>query len=148
MGQGSILGPLLFILYVNDICNCSNLFKFILFADDTNIFYSSESATNFVEIVNCELAKLAEWFRANKLSLNVNKTHFILFGNKSKSSLDAKPDIKIEGNVIERVLSTKFLGVYIDEDLNWKQHAFQISKKVSKALVFCFELNIYYQMSY
>ena len=119
---------------MNDICNCSKLFKFILFADNTNIFYSSETANNFVEIVNCELAKLAEWFRANKLSLNLKKTHFILFGNKSKSILHSNPGIKIEGNVIERVSSTKFLGVYLDENLNWKQHALQISMKVSKSI--------------
>jgi hypothetical protein len=131
--QGSILGPLLFILYANDIGNCSSLFHFILFADDTNIFFSSKSVTNFEDIVNSELLRLSEWFRANKLSLNINKTHFILFGNKSKACLE-NLCIKIEGRAIEKVSNTKFLGVYIDEDLNWKQHTYQISLKISKSI--------------
>ena len=74
--QGSILGPLLFILYINDIVNCSDLLRFILFADDTNLFYSCDDIWKLKEIVNAELAKVLNWFRANKLSLNVKKNKF------------------------------------------------------------------------
>ena len=84
--QGSILGPLLFLIYVNDMTNCSNLLQFILFADDTNLFFSSTNINDLIAIVNRELDKLAVWFRANKLSLNIDKTNFILFGLKNKRS--------------------------------------------------------------
>lgn len=80
--QGSVLGPLLFILYINDIVNCSNILKFILFADDTNIFHSDTNVFQLMTTINCELLKLSKWFKANKLSLNVKKTNYILFGRK------------------------------------------------------------------
>ena len=76
MPQGSIHGPLLFIIYLNDIQNCSNLFKFIIFADDTNLFVSDKNLVDLVISVNVELQKLSMWFKANKLSLNVKKTNY------------------------------------------------------------------------
>ena len=72
--------------------------------------------------------------RANRLSLNISKTNYILFGNRRKCRADTKFKICIDGNTIERVTFTKFLGVYIDEDLNWKYHTAQISKKIAKSL--------------
>ena len=80
--QGSILGPLLFILYVNDIASCCEMLKLILFADDTNLFYSNRDYSELERVVNIDLSKLADWFKANKLSLNAAKTNFILFGYK------------------------------------------------------------------
>jgi hypothetical protein len=110
--QGSILGPLLFILYVNDIVNCSKLLHFILFADDTNLFFSSNTYKDLMLTVNMELKKLSEWFRANRLSLNVAKTNYILFGTRRKCLSDTNFAITINENLIERVTFTKFLGVY------------------------------------
>jgi hypothetical protein len=130
--QGSILGPLLFILYVNDISRCSDVLFFILFADDTNIFFSCNNKCDLIKIVNEELLKLSNWFRANTLSLNVRKTNYILFGNKSKLCYDHNFHITIEGHLLERVTFTKFLGVYIDEDLNWKHHITHIALKISQ----------------
>ena len=75
MRQGSILGPQLFILYVNDMCNVSKLLKFILFADDTNIFYSHDRLPELVNVLNTELDNMYTWFCVNKLSLNVAKTN-------------------------------------------------------------------------
>jgi hypothetical protein len=132
--QGSILGPLLFVLYVNDMMNCSKLLHFILFADDTNLFYCNKNYEDLMKNVNLELSKLSEWFRANRLSLNISKTNYILFGNRRRCLADTKFNICIDGNIIERVCFTKFLGVYIDEDLNFKHHTAQISKKISKSL--------------
>ena len=78
--QGSILGPLLFTIYVNDMCNVSKLLKFILFADDTNIFHSHSKLPDLVSELNTELDKMYKWFCVNNLSLNIAKTNYILFG--------------------------------------------------------------------
>ena len=77
--QGSIIGPILFILYINDICNVSSILKLILFADDTNIFYSGKDVNNICHIMTKELRKINVWFMVNKLSLNVSKTNYICY---------------------------------------------------------------------
>ena len=108
--QGSILGPLLFILYINDIVNCSEKLFFMLFAGDTNLFVSCREIMHLFDIVNIELSKLSDWFKVNKLSLNVKKTNYILFGRK-RLTLSETNNICIDGQRIERVERTKFLGV-------------------------------------
>ena len=82
--QRSILGPVLFILYINDMCEVSKLLNIILFADDTSIFYSTRNIVDIACAFNNELEKLDIWFRVNKLSLNMNKTNFIMFANKKQ----------------------------------------------------------------
>jgi hypothetical protein len=82
--QGSVLGPLLFILYINDIVRSSSLFKFIMFADDTNLFMSHKNLNQLTELVNQELISISNWLKLNKLSLNIKKTHFILFHFRQK----------------------------------------------------------------
>ena len=85
-----------------------------------------------MRIVNAELAKLSEWFRSNKLSLNVKKTNYLIFGNKSKVCFDTNFHISIDNNCLARVSNTKFLGVFVDENLSWKYHTSQISIKISR----------------
>ena len=80
--QGSILGPLLFILYINDLCNVSKFLKCALFADDTNLFASGNNINTLCEQINDELSKINKWFNINKLSLNLSKTNFIIFSKK------------------------------------------------------------------
>ena len=116
--QGSVLGPLLFIMYINDICNASTLLKMILFADDTNLFRSGRDLELLCKEISDELHKLNLWFSVNKLSLNVAKTNFILFSGR-KIIKDVR--ISIDDQIIERVYHTKFLGVYIDDKLSWKK---------------------------
>jgi hypothetical protein len=132
--QGSILGPLLFILYINDIIHCSDILKFILFADDTNLFFSDKDIYVLEFKVNNELLQLSEWFRANKLSLNVAKTNFIIFGNKQFPKNFTKLTLVLDGNILERTAFVKFLGVYLDEKVKWTQHLNHISSKVSRGL--------------
>ena len=132
--QGSILGPLLFILYINDIVNCSDSLLFILFADDTNLFFSCNDIWQLNDIVNVELTKVSNWFRANKLSSNVKKTNFILFGNKRLPNADQKFKVSIDGYLLEQVEHTKFLGVYVDSKLNWKTHIDYVANKISQGL--------------
>ena len=80
--QGSILGSKLFLLYINDICNVSNMLDFILYADDTNVFlYKRENIDMMCEIVSVELDKSSTWFALNKLASNISKTNFMIFSN-------------------------------------------------------------------
>ena len=129
--QGSVLGPILFIIYINDICNVSDVVKCVLFADDTNIFCSEKNDTDLQLTLNRELGKLFVWFSVNKLSLNLSKTNYILFCNRS-----ADTDLNICINTINvtRVQSSKFLGIIIDENLNWKPHIQLVKSKLSKTL--------------
>ena len=134
--QGSILGPLLFLLYINDMPHCSETLKFILFADDTTLYFASENINSLFKILNSELRKLDEWFRANKLSLNVKKTKYSLFHKpKSKDSLPLKlPDIAINNIKLQRENNVKFLGVIINENLDWNEHIKTIENKISKSI--------------
>ena len=127
--QGSILGPILFTLYINDLPNASKLLKFVLFADDTNIFYSHFSEKQLKATVNLELEKVNSWFKLNKLSLNVSKTKFIIFGNKNVSH---DFEIKICNSPIDRVCNMRFLGVIIDAKLNWDSHIHMLKTKIAR----------------
>ena len=129
--QGLNLGPKLFILYINDNDNISEIMKFVLFADDTNILCKHENYVSLCELVNIEMSKLSKWFSINKLSLNVKKTSYMLFGNRHVNN-DIK--IRIDMEEIEKVHVTKFLGVYIDYRLDWKRHIDHIINKVSKGI--------------
>ena len=137
--QGSVLGPLLFLIYVNDICQSSERLKFVLFADDTNIFYSSNNLSTFENIVNNELISLATWFSVNKLSLNVQKTSYMLF---CKRTCRFDPIIRMNGIVLERVRCTKFLGVQLDDKLLWKNHIAHIRSKMSSVLSVLYKVHL------
>ena len=133
MPQGSILGPLLFLLYINDLCNVSKALDFILFADDTDIIFSHNDPNQLMEIVNNELTKLSSCFQANKLSMNIKKANFILFKAKqSKQKLDLH--FSINGIEIDRVNEVLFLGVILDEHLSWKSQIQNVATKVSKSV--------------
>ena len=134
--QGSILGPLLFILYINDMCKVSELLRFIIFADDTNIFCIDNDHKSLINKLNSELVKLTKWFRVNKLSLNVTKSNYMVFGKKCMSSAD----VKLNNISLEKVAYTKFLGVYIDDQLNWLVHIQTISRKIAKVIGTMFKI--------
>ena len=130
--QGSNLGPLLFLLYINDLPAVSDILHFILFADDTNIFLSHKSAESLYEIMNNELNKVAIWFTANRLTLNVDKSNFILFKSLGKGRQLELNSLTIAGKAINQVPSARFLGVQVDQQLSWKDHIETISTKISK----------------
>ena len=126
--QGSILGPLLFILYMNDICYTSKLLKTILFADDTTCFYSHKNVKT-CETVNSELKEVCNWFKANKLSLNAKKTNLMFLGTRFQSkNIDDRFDIYLDGCKLSRVEEAKFLGITIDENLSWKKQIDNVCK--------------------
>ena len=127
--QGSLLGPLLFILCITDIQNSSEILSFILFADDSNVFLSHPDPHILVNTLVSELEMLLFWIRTNNLSLNLQKTKCMIFSN----SLDRLPmNIALDGTVLEIVSSTKFLGLTIDNKLSWKPHIDSVCRTISQ----------------
>ena len=131
--QGSILGPLLFLIYVNDIINSSSILSFILFADDTNVLFSHKNLAYVIETFNFELQKISSWFKCNKLSLNISKTNFMHF-KSSHQDIDLSNAIKIDSLPLEQKDNVKFLGITIDKHLTWNQHIRNISLSIAKGI--------------
>jgi hypothetical protein len=133
--QGSVLGPLFFIIYLNDIHKSSNIFHFLTYADDTTLYITintlSISNSSIEENLNSELESVCQWLTLNSLSLNVSKTKFMVF--KKSNRQFTIPTLKIENQPIEYVETFSFLGLIIDSKLNWKAHINNIAKKISKA---------------
>ena len=132
--QGSILGPLLFLIYINDFHNCCTKLCPIMFANDTNLFYSDKNLENLFSTMNHDLTLVSQWFKANKLSLNIKKTNYTLFHRKNKTKLvqSELPQLTLDNIAIERKTVTKFLGILIDENLSWTPHISYINSKISK----------------
>ena len=121
--QGSVLGPLLFIIYTNDVPHCLAHNKAIIFADDTTLFSSGNCVQELFNNMKTDLLELIDWFRANKLSLNLSKTNYVLF-RKSTDNTKIENDLslKIGDETITRASTVKFLGLHIDEHLTWSHH--------------------------
>ena len=130
--QGSILGPLLFIIYINVMVHSSELFKFINFADDTTLITNLKNEDTRNESLNTELANFHNWLKANKLSLNVNKTKAMVFHMPQKRI--QLPLLKIAGTDIEFVDNFNFLGIIINKHLNWTSHVDMLTAKLSKTM--------------
>jgi len=134
--QGSIIGPLLFLIYINDLPNCLGTASAKMFADDTSISTSAGSLAELEPMINSELHNLNCWLRANKLSLNIAKTEFMVIGSRQKLLTEGDYDIvaNIENTKIKRVDHTKSLGLIIDDRLSWSKHIHEICKKIASAI--------------
>ena len=138
--QGSILGPILYLIYVNDIHNSCNKAHVVSFADDTTVYSSNHNIDVLYNDANAHINGLYQWFCANKLSLNAGKTKYIVIKPSYKNCDLSNMNIQIDDTSLARIgndcpeKATKFLGLWIDENLSWKQHISHVSNKVARAL--------------
>ena len=133
--QGSILGPLLFLIYVNDLPCAVPQLSTIMFADDTNVFYSHPNIDTAIHNTNSHLIHLSDWFKANKLSLNTSKTKYMIFAPAAKTNfVGPLHDIILHNSTLTRVSNCRFLGVLLDDSLTWKPHIYSVRTKMAKAI--------------
>ena len=129
--QGSCLGPLIFLIFVNDMRLHLTDVDSVQFADDTTILFGHRNDNYLKYCVERELETLSDWFRANKLTLNVDKSVFLMFNRKGQRSIN---QLKLGDSLINRVSSTKFLGTWVDDQLNWKTHMSRLLSKLKCGL--------------
>ena len=128
--QGSVLGPLLFTVYINDLPrSVTHDSKAILFADDTSVLVKDKDYTKFKQKMDSTLVNLDQWFTANQLILNITKTKVIKFAPKTIAHVPL--DSSYKDQVLDEVNNTKFLGMHMDSNMNWKIHIEQITHKLN-----------------
>lgn len=141
--QGSKLGPLLFIIYINDVVERlkkSNV-KCKLFADDMKIYYSSKYLITIESKLNESLKILSDWLKEFQLKININKTHYMILHDKRAQNIRGKCDIKYNDVILNEVKETKYLGVILDDNLTFNENAIFTSKKISQKVNILYRLN-------
>ena len=119
--QGSILGPLLFVLFVNDLPAVLERCQILMYADDTVVYFTARDAQEISRTLTNELAKVNEWLMHNSLFIHQGKTECVLFGTGPRLA-NANFHVKLDGKELTRVAEFKYLGVILDESLTWNAH--------------------------
>ena len=133
--QGTILGPLLFLIYINDLPNCLSFCQPRMYADDTHITYASADLHSMQSSLNRDLSNIHKWLLCNKLTLNSTKTEFMLIGSRQKlSTLSESLELSIDNIAIKQVSTTKSLGILIDNNMAWHSHIDKLSKKIASGI--------------
>ena len=133
--QGTILGPLLFLLYINDLPNCLTKSYPRRYADGTHLTHADKNLNIIQSCLNEDLLNISKWVIANKLTLNVTKTEFILIGlRQNLNALTASPVLSINGTSVKQVPMSKSLGVLIDANLTWGSHVEKLAKKIASGI--------------
>ena len=132
--QGSILGPVLFLVYINDIINATNYFSIRLFADDTSLTVAGKDLELLLQLINSELPAIYEWLCSNRLTLNLSKTKYLVFQPRQKVNSNLHPPLKIADQYLEQSYNIKYLGLVLDCFLSWHDHIDHISSKISKSV--------------
>ena len=132
--QGSVLGPILFLVYINDIINATSYFSYSLFADDTSLLASDKDVCSLISTANDEINKLYMWFCCNKLLLNIQKTQYVIFRTRGKRIPTNAPPLIIGGLQAARSENVLFLGVTMNEFMSWKQHIYNVCTRVSRSI--------------
>ena len=135
--QGSILGPLLFLIYINDLPNCLKHSYPIFFADDTTLLLDNISGEKLIEKGNTDLINIQTWLISNKLALNISKTQAVIFKTPNTQLPPNLSQLKLENENVQIVTDTKFLGVVIAQNLSWKKHMVNIKSKLRRNLAVC-----------
>eukprot|EP00733_Pompholyxophrys_punicea_P000458 Pompholyxophrys_punicea_v1_NODE_127_length_3306_cov_27.855737.p2 type:complete len:324 gc:universal NODE_127_length_3306_cov_27.855737:1274-303(-) len=151
--QGSILGPLFFVVYMNDLPNCLKHAHPSLFADDTALFAFSKNYTTLIENMNSELKSLSRWFTSNQLSLNVKKSGYMLFSKKVVKEecidldADSEAEIQLHGMPLPNLTQVKFLGLTWTPTLTWQTHIHNVACKISRYIPIFSRLRHYLPLS-
>ena len=146
--QGSVLGPLLFLLYINDLPNCSKLGNFRIFADDTAIFFYCDDPNQLSNKIVTIMNHVSDWFSANKLTLNLKKSNFCVFRSVNNKNKQFPDTIAFKNKEITRISHVKYLGIHLDEHLNFSYHINEICKSLRKLFPIFYNIRRYLNSSH